>query len=106
VISQQYRPHSKAPAAMPGRSLVERMADVMREMRAAGQVVTAATLAVHGDFTDAEVAKHAMEASNIARSRETRQVAQAIETLQDVLSGLALTAFLLAGNLWLIGVFS
>jgi hypothetical protein len=29
-----------------------------------------------------------------------------MDTLQDVLSGLAVTAFLLAGNLWLMGVFS
>lgn len=28
-----------------------------------------------------------------------------MDTLHDVLSGLAVTAFLIAGNLWLIGVF-
>lgn len=75
MISHQYRPAApKAPHAA-ARSLVERMADVMREMRAAGQMVTAESVAVHGDFTDAEVARHAREASDLARARETRQVA-------------------------------
>lgn len=53
----------------------ERMADAMRDMRAAGHVVTAASLAVYGDFTDAEVARYGPEAANLARTRETRQVA-------------------------------
>jgi hypothetical protein len=79
MITQQYRPATaaaqKAPAVAPARSIVERMADVMREMRAAGQIVTAETVAVFGDFTSAEVSKHAMEASNLARAREVRQVA-------------------------------
>jgi hypothetical protein len=79
MIAQQYRTKApaaeKAPPAAPARSIVEAMADVMREMRAAGQTVTSETLAVFGDFTDAEVAKHAMEASNLARAREVRQVA-------------------------------
>jgi hypothetical protein len=79
MIAQQYRTKApaaeKAPAAAPARSIVERMADVMREMRAAGQIVTAETVAVFGDFTSAEVSKHAMEASNLARAREVRQVA-------------------------------
>jgi hypothetical protein len=77
MLSHQYRPAATAtPApAQPARTLVERMADVMREMRAAGQMVTAGTLAVHGDFTDAEVAKVAREAADLARAREVRQVA-------------------------------
>lgn len=77
MISQQFRAAEKAapPPAASARSVVERMADTMREMRAAGQMVTAETVAVHGDFTDAEVAKFAREASDLARSRETRQVA-------------------------------
>lgn len=76
MISQQYRPASKpvAPQAET-RSVAERMADVMQEMRAAGQIVTAESLAVFGDFTDAEVAKFAREASDLARSRQVRQVA-------------------------------
>jgi len=77
MITQQYRPAATAapvPAA-PARSIVERMADTMREMRAAGQIVTADSLAVYGDYTSAEVARHAMEASNLARAREVRQVA-------------------------------
>lgn len=77
MLSQQYRKADTAvpPPALPERTVAERMADVMREMRAAGQVVTAASVAVHGDFTDAEVAKHGPEAANLARSREVRQVA-------------------------------
>lgn len=79
MISQQYRPAAPAAPKVPqkadARTIVERMADVMRDMRAAGQTVTAASVAVYGDFTDAEVSKHAMEASNLARSREVRQVA-------------------------------
>jgi hypothetical protein len=79
MISQQYRPAAKAaqkePPAAPALSIVERMADVMREMRAAGQTVTSDSLAVFGDFTNAEVSKHAPEASNLARAREVRQVA-------------------------------
>ncbi|MBN9243968.1 MAG: hypothetical protein J0I98_14345 [Mesorhizobium sp.] len=77
MISQQFRAATKAapPAAAKTRSVTERMADTMREMRAAGQMVTAETVAVHGDFTNAEVAKFGPEAANLARSRETRQVA-------------------------------
>lgn len=77
MISQQFRAAEKAapPPAQPTRGVIERMADTMREMRAAGQMVTAATVAVAGDFTDAEVAKYGPEAANLARSRETRQVA-------------------------------
>jgi len=78
MISQQYRATAKAvppPAPQAPRTVAERMADVMREMRAAGQIVTAETVAVHGDFTNAEVAKHGPEAANLARSREIRQVA-------------------------------
>jgi hypothetical protein len=77
MISQQYRSAAPAPAAraLEPRTIAERMADAMREMRAAGQIVTAATLAVYGDFTDDEVAIFGPEAANLARSREVRQVA-------------------------------
>lgn len=78
MISQQYRPaRAAAPvaAAAAKRSLPERMADTMRDMRAAGQIVTAESLAIYGDYTNAEIAAHASEAANLARAREVRQVA-------------------------------
>lgn len=63
------------PAIVPEQSILERMAATMQEMRAAGQVVTAYTLAVFGDFTDDEVATHGPEAANLARSRAVKRVA-------------------------------
>lgn len=63
-----------APAA-PVQTIVERMAETMRDMRAAGQVVTARALAVYGDYTDAEVERYAPEASDLARARAVREVA-------------------------------
>lgn len=56
-------------------TLVERMASTMQDMRAAGQVVTDRALAVYGDYTDDEVARHGREAADLARARAVRQVA-------------------------------
>ena len=64
-----------AKKAPPQKSIVESMADVMRDMRAAGHVVTSESLAVFGDFTAAEVAKHGPEAANLARQQAVRKVA-------------------------------
>lgn len=62
-------------ASHPAAALVERMAATMQDMRAAGLVVTSQSLAVHGDYTDDEVARHAAEAANLARSRAVKRVA-------------------------------
>jgi len=60
-----------------GKSIVERMADDMADMRAAGQLVTNEALAVWGDWSSAEVERHAREAADLARSRAVRQLAVA-----------------------------
>lgn len=78
MISHRIRRVAPAPQRQldaEARPIVERMADIMREMRAAGDPITADSLAVRGDFTSAEVAAYAREASDLARSREVRQVA-------------------------------
>lgn len=61
---------------MNTQSLVERMAETMRDMRAAGQVVTISALAVYGDYTDAEVERYGAEAADLARARAARQIHQ------------------------------
>lgn len=60
-------------AACP--EIVERMARAVEEMHAAGATITGETLAVHGDFTADEVARHGVAACDLARSRAVRQVA-------------------------------
>ena len=75
MITAQQRPATKAPVISSTKSVVERMAEAMRDMRAAGQTVTAENLAVHGDFTDEQVKAYGVEAANLARSLNTRAVA-------------------------------
>ena len=64
-----------AAAPAPQKTLVQRMADTMREMRGAGVTVDAQALGVWGDYTDAEVAEHGIEAGNLARTLERRDLA-------------------------------
>jgi len=63
-----------SPATSPAITIVERMAATMQDMRAAGHIITADTLAVHGDFTDDEVRQHGDEAANLARARAVKRV--------------------------------
>lgn len=58
------------------QTVVQRMASTMQDMRAAGAIVTAASVAVWGDYTDAEVAAHAREAADLARAGAARQLDQ------------------------------
>lgn len=74
MITIQQRPATKAPV-LSKKSVVERMAEAMRDMRASGQTVTAENLAVHGDFTDDQVKAYGTEAANLARLLNSRAVA-------------------------------
>jgi hypothetical protein len=55
-----------APTSLP--SLLERMADKMREMASNGIAVTVDTLFEHSDFTRGEIDSFAREAADLARA--------------------------------------
>ena len=62
-----------APAAVPS-SIVERMAERMREMGMNNQPVTAETLFEGSDFTRAEIREHGADAADLARARSVRRL--------------------------------
>lgn len=75
MITAQQRPATTKAIVPSSKSVVERMAETMRDMRATGNTVTAENLAVFGDFTSDQVSRYGVEAANLARSLNSRAVA-------------------------------
>ncbi|MEP9389619.1 hypothetical protein [Mesorhizobium sp. KR9-304] len=73
MIGFENAPAATLPPENP--SIVERMAETMRDMRAAGMTVTARALAVYGDYADADIERHGEEAAALARARAVRRLA-------------------------------
>lgn len=66
------------PAPAPiAPTLVERMAQKMREMGMGGVAVTADSLFEYSDFSRAEIEAHGREAADLARALSVRQLREA-----------------------------
>lgn len=74
----QYGLHETLPQpagpVLVERTIVERMADKMREMAMNGIAVTAGSLAEHSDFTRAQIEEHGPDAADLAKSLSVTRI--------------------------------